>query len=248
MANPNGSRPRLAKAASREGDGAPDDGALFRLMTWLSPAFPIGAFAYSSGIEWAVEAGDIRDARALDEWIGVMLAQGAGASDAIFLAHAHQAVSSGDDAGLMGVAELAAAFVPSRERYLETVTQGRAFLDAVMTAWPCAAITRLRDAWDGEVTYPIAVGVAGAGHGVELGPLLRAYLHALATNWISAGLRTIPLGQSDGLRLLAGLEGVIAQIARRAESSSLDAIGNSAFRADLASMRHETQYTRLFRS
>jgi urease accessory protein len=217
-------------------------------MTWLSPAFPVGAFAYSSGIEWAVEAGDIHDARSLNDWIGVMLAQGAGASDAIFLAHAHRAASASDDAGVMEVAELAAALVPSRERYLETVTQGRAFLDAVMAAWPCAAITRLRAARDGDVTYPIAVGVTGAGHGVELGPLLRAYLHALAANWISVGLRTIPLGQSDSLRLLAGFESVIAQTARRAESAPLDAIGSSAFRADLASMHHEAQYTRLFRS
>ena len=109
--------------------------ALYRLMTWLSPSFPVGAFSYSSGIEWAVEAGDITDAASLRDWLSAMLADGSGFCDAVFLAHAHRAVTAHDDAALREIAELAAAFVPSRERQLETTTQGRAFIDIARAAW-----------------------------------------------------------------------------------------------------------------
>jgi urease accessory protein len=102
--------------------------------------------------------------------------------------------------------------------------------------------------WPGPCAYPVAVGAAAAGHRVALRPALLAFLHALAANLISAGVRLIPLGQTDGQRVLAALEPVIAATAARALSIPLDNIGGAAFRADLASLRHETQYTRLFRS
>ncbi|HEY0224572.1 MAG TPA: urease accessory UreF family protein [Pseudolabrys sp.] len=227
-----------------EGDLQP--AALYRLMAWLSPAFPVGAFSYSSGIEWAVEAGDIRNVETLKGWLGVMLSAGGGYCDAVLFAHAHRAV--GDDKALRAVAELAAAFAPSKERHLETTAQGNAFVEATRAAWGCAAIERLKTIWDGPVAYPVAVAVAASGHGIALEPALAAYLQALAANWVSAGVRLIPLGQSDGQRVLAALEPAVAATARRALSAGLDDIGSSAFRADLASARHETQYTRLFRS
>ena len=143
---------------------------------------------------------------------------------------------------------LAAAFAASKERFLETTAQGRAFFDATSAAWPCAALRRLIAAWDGPLAYPVAVGVAAAGHGIAIEPTLAAYLQAIAANLVSAGVRLIPLGQTDGLRVLAALEPIIAAAAKRALASSLDEIGSAAFRADIASMRHETQYTRLFRS
>src|SRR6476619_67157 len=98
--------------------------ALYRLMTWLSPSFPVGAFSYSSGIEWAVEAGDIRDAASLRDWLAAMLADGSGFCDAVFLAHASRAAAGRDETALRDIAELAAALVPSRERQLETSAQG----------------------------------------------------------------------------------------------------------------------------
>ena len=107
---------------------------------------------------------------------------------------------------------------------------------------------RLTTIWDGPVTYPVAVAVAAAGHGVAVEPALQAYLHALVANWISAGVRLIPLGQTDGQRVLAALELVVARTVERALATPLEEVGGSAFRADLASQRHETQYTRLFRS
>ena len=222
--------------------------ALYRLMAWLSPAYPVGAFSYSSGIEWAVEAGDIKDAETLRQWLAAMLAEGSGYCDAVLFVHAHRATSAGDDAALRAVAELAAALVPSKERYLETTAQGRAFLDATKAAWPCPALTRLDDAWQGAVTLPVAVAVACAGHEITCETALGAFLHALTANWISAGVRLIPLGQTDGQRVLAALEAVVGETAARALATPLCEISSAAFRADLASMRHETQYTRLFRS
>ena len=225
-----------------------DSAALYRLMAWLSPAYPVGAFSYSNGIEWAVEAGDIGDARSLERWLAVMIGEGGGFCDAVFLVHAHRAISAVDDVALRAVAELAAAFAPSKERHLETTAQGRAFLDTTRAAWPCAALERLLAAWDGAVALPIAVGVAGAGHGLPMAPVLPAYLQAMAANLVSAGVRLVPLGQTDGQRVLAALEPVVVATAERVLAAALDEVGSASFRADLASMRHETQYTRLFRS
>jgi len=217
-------------------------------MAWLSPAFPVGAFSYSSGIEWAVETGDIADEASLQAWLMVTLAQGGGFCDAVLFAQAHRAIRNNDDKALHEVAELAAAFAPSKERHLETTAQGNAFVEAARAAWPCDALDKLKAVWDGPVAYPVAVAVTAAGHGIALEPALAAYLQALAANWVSAGVRLIPLGQTQGLRVLAALEAAVTATAARARAAKLDDIGSSALRADLASARHETQYTRLFRS
>jgi urease accessory protein len=222
--------------------------SLYRLMAWLSPAYPVGAFSYSSGIEWAVEAGDLKDAASLQAWLAVMLGEGAGFTDAVLFAHAHRAVADGDDKALRAIAELAAAFAGSKERHLETTAQGNAFVEATRAAWATPALDRLKAVWDGPVAYPVAVAVAAGGHGIALEPALAAFLQAIAANWVSAGVRLIPLGQTDGQRALAALEQAVAQTATRAASVKLDDIGAAAFRADLAGARHETQYTRLFRS
>jgi urease accessory protein len=222
--------------------------ALYRLMTWLSPAFPVGAFSYSSGIEWAVEAGDILDAAPLRDWLASMLAEGSGFCDGVFLAHAHRAASSADARALREIAELAAAMVPSRERQLETSAQGRAFIDIARAAWDCDGLAPMIAACEGPIVYPVAVGVVGSAHGIPLAPTMHAFLHALVSNWISAGARLVPLGQTDSQRVLALLEPVVAATAKRTLNAALDDLGSATFRADLASLRHETQYTRLFRS
>lgn len=225
-----------------------DSAALYRLMAWLSPAYPVGAFSYSSGIEWAVEASEITDAATLRDWLATTMNEGGGFCDAVFFVHAHRAASADDAEALRAVAELAAAFAPSKERHLETTAQGRAFIDATRAAWPTPAIDRLLNVWNGPVAYPIAVAITCAGHGIGVAPALAAFLHGVVANQISAGVRLIPLGQTDGQRVLAGLEMVIAATAERALTTALDDIGSATFRADIASMRHETQYTRLFRS
>ncbi len=216
-------------------------------MTWLSPAYPVGAYSYSHGLEWTVEAGTVRDAQTLGVWIEDMLVHGAGRTDVIFLAEAWRALAAGDTNALEAAAELAAAFTPSAERRLETLAQGTAFLAATLAAWPKPKLEAL--AADGrEVAYPVAVGACAAAHGLPLIETAQAFAQAFAANLVSAGVRLIPLGQSDGLRVLAGLEPLIPRVVAAALATMLDDVGGSAIAADIASMRHETQYTRLFRS
>ena len=217
-------------------------------MTWMSPAYPVGAFSYSSGLEWAVEAGDVRDATTLAGWLMTMIGRGSVSCDAAIFCHAHRAVASGDDGALATAAELAAALAGSRERFLETTAQGQAFLQITRAAWASPALERLAAAWDGPLAYPVAVAAACAGHGIGVRPALQAFLHGSVSNLVSAGVRLIPLGQTDGQRVLAAVEASIAEAAERAFSTEVDNIGMAALRADIASMRHETQYTRLFRS
>jgi urease accessory protein len=230
------------------GLSATEAAALYRLMTWLSPAFPVGAFSYSSGIEWAVEAGDIVDAASLRDWLAAMLSDGSGFCDGVFLAHAHRAASLHDATALRDLAELAAAFVPSRERQLETSSQGRAFIEIARAAWNHDGLEKLIADCDGAIVYPVAVGIVSAAHAIPLASTMHAFLHAVVSNWISAGARLVPLGQTDSQRVLAKLEPEVVATAKRALQGSLDDLGSATFRADLACLRHETQYTRLFRS
>jgi urease accessory protein len=207
--------------------------ALLKLQAWLSPAFPTGAFAYSHGIEWAVERGDISDGETLRAWIEDVLRFGAGRTDAILLRHAHR------DADPHGpVATLARAVAPSRERLMETVAQGSAFALAA-AAWGESPH---------EFPYPVAVGRLAGRHGIPEDAAAAGYLHALATNLISAAVRLVPLGQSAGLLVLASLADTILAVADETRDATLDDVGGACFRSDIAAMRHETQYTRLFRS
>ena len=161
-------------------------------MAWLSPAYPVGAFAYSSGLEWAIEAGDVTSVEALHGWLATLLADGAGFCDAVLFAHAYRAAEAGNDNALTEVAELAAALAPSRERFLETTAQGRAFLNATQAAWPCAALDRLAMLSSGVLAYPVVVAVAAAGHSVPLGQALAAYLQALEQLREAVGTRSLP--------------------------------------------------------
>jgi urease accessory protein len=216
-------------------------------MTWLSPAYPVGGYSYSHGLEWTVEAGSVKDAVTLGGWIEDILGHGAGRSDAILLAEAWRAAAGGNERLLAEAVELAAALAPSAERRLETLAQGAAFLEATRAVWPAPELDRL--AADGaEVAYPVAVGACAAVHGLPPMPTAQAFVQAFAANLVSAGVRLIPLGQTDGLRVLARLERLIPCIAAEALAAGLDDIGGATVAADIASMRHETQYTRLFRS
>jgi urease accessory protein len=216
-------------------------------MIWLSPAYPVGGYSYSHGLEWAVEAGQVKDAQSLGSWIEDLLVHGAGRSDIIFLAASWRALAAGDTTALAGVIELAAAFVPSAERRLETLGQGTAFLAATLAAWPTPEIEALASGGH-EVAYPAAVGACAAAHGLPLAETAQAFAQAFAANIVSAGVRLIPLGQSDGLRVLARLEPLVPRVVASALTAGLDDVGGAALAADIASMRHETQYTRLFRS
>lgn len=235
-----------ARTVPPEGaDGARTMG-LLPLFAWLSPAFPVGAYAYSHTLEWAVEAGDIADEASLSAFLSDLIALGFGRSDAILLAHAWRAV--GDGARLAQVNDLAVALAPSAELRLETCQQGRSFLDAVRAAWPAPGLEEAAAALGGEVAYPVAVGLAARAHDVALAATLDAFLLATAQNLVSAAIRLAPIGQTAGTRVVAGLAARLRALAAQAATLTLDDIGSATFRADLGSYRHETQYTRLFRS
>ncbi len=215
-----------------------DHRPLLNLLAWLSPAFPTGGFAYSHGLEWAVEAGDIKDGDRLREWLADVLANGSGRTDTILLRHAHR--SATDPAALRDIVALATASAPARERRDESLNQGRAFQLAV-APW---TTTHLPE----DAPYAVAIGAAAGKRGIPEDDTAVAYLQAFATNLISAAVRLVPLGQTAGLRVLAALEPVILATAEETKPAALDDIGGCAFRSDIAAMRHETQYTRLFRS
>jgi urease accessory protein len=219
-----------------------------RLLVWFSPGFPTGAFGFSHALEWAVEAGDVVDRATLSAWIESLIRHGGARADVVIAAAAYRAVASRDAAALREVAELATALPPSRERRLETNVQGDAFAKAIDTGWPSAAIEFLRAEAGEPIPLPVAVGAAAAGEGLDLEATLAAYLTSFAANLVSAAIRLAPIGQSDGLRVLADLEPAIARLAAFAAISTIEDVGTCAMRADIASMRHETQITRLFRS
>lgn len=218
-------------------------------MTWLSPAFPVGAFTYSHGLEWAVEDGTVTTAAALTAWLSDILRHGAGRSDAILLAHAFRAAVEGRAEDLQEIAELAYALQPSRERRLESGAQGRAFVTAIADTWGAPTLVDLAgNLAQTPVAYPVAVGIAAADHRLPLADTVEAYLTAFAANLVSAAVRAVPLGQTEGQRTIRDLTPVVSAVADEALNASLDEVGGAALRADIASMAHETQYTRLFRS
>ena len=224
------------------------DAALYRLMTWLSPSYPVGAYSYSHGIEYAVEAGLVHDRDSLRAWVGDAIRRGGGWSDAALLRAAWEATDAEDPGRLDAIVEFAAAWRGSAEMALESGAQGAAFLATTRTAWPHPILDELALRWRNAAMLPVAVGVVAAAHGVALAPALTAYLHAFASNLVSAGLRLIPLGQSDGQRAIAALESDIVAAVDAALTTPLEDIGTASPIIDWCSMRHETQYTRLFRS
>jgi urease accessory protein len=224
---------------------------LYRLLAWLSLGFPIGAFSYSHGLEAAAENGAVRDRSSLQHWIAAIVASGSGRVDADILCRAHRAAAA-SDIGALGVANRRGlAFRATAEMAFETAAQGDAFLATCRAAWPDPFLDRWAAMLDGSsepVCYPVAVGAATARAGIPLDCALSGYLQAMAANLISAGLRLGVIGQTDGQRILAALEPVIGVAVAAALTRDPASFGTATFAVELASMAHETQYTRLFRS
>jgi urease accessory protein len=212
------------------------------LLSWLSPTFPVGAFAYSHGLERAIHDDIVKDRSNLIDWLTGLLERGSAWNDAVLLAEAWR--TAGPDGG-EAVAELAEAMAGSRERHMETTLQGKAFTEAV-EAW--GPSLRNKGPAEGAIPYPVAIGLAAARGGIDLSSALAAYLHAFASNLIQAAVRLVPLGQSDGIATLAALEPVIISVSARAAVSSLDELGSCTILSDILSMKHETQYSRVFRT
>ncbi len=230
--------------ASLKAQGLGREGTILPLFAWLSPSYPVGCYAYSHTMEWAVEAGDVTDEATLVAWLTDLLTLGLGRNDAILLSHAYRAIEQSDRGALETVNELALALSPSAELYLETSQQGRSFLDATLAAWPSPRLFLL----EGDVAFPVAIGMAAAAHGIPLPITSQAYLFGLVQTLVSAAIRLAPIGQTAGIRVSAALAGIVQDVAQQGMALTLDDIGGSTFRADLGSFHHENQYTRLFRS
>jgi urease accessory protein len=223
-----------------------DDAALHQLLAWTSPSYPTGAFSYSHGLEWAVECGEVRDVASLVAYIGTVLRQGSGWIDAVLFAQAHAAV---DDTALDAIAELAAALRGTSETALESRQQAQAFLQVTRRAWPHPRLDAFAQRQHGRPqSHAVVMALACAAHGIAPVPALHAYLHGFAANLVSAGVRLVPLGQTDGQIATARMATIVADVARRAPLCDPDDLGSAAPLLDLYSMCHETQYTRLFRS
>ncbi len=237
---------RLTEQRCQTGGQTPNKNAL--LQIWLSPAFPVGAFAYSHGLEWAVHRGWIRDRATLEAWLGDLLTLGSLRNDLVLLAGAWERTRARAFDQLASINELALAFQPSAERLLETRQQGTSFLQTIAAAWPFDGLAELIRILGSDTAYPVAVGIAAAGHAVGHKEVLVSYATAFLTNLVSAAIRLSVIGQTDGQRVIASLWPAIQQAADTALTASTDDLGGAAFRSDIASLAHETQYTRLFRS
>jgi len=227
--------------------------ALLRLMAWLSPAFPIGSFSYSHGLETAAHGKLVGEAAGLRQWLVDLIERGSAWNDAVLFAEAHRRMGGRpeggalappeDDPALAELCELAEALAGSRERHMETMLQGSAFLKAA-AAWPHPSLAEL----PADCAYPVAVGAVAGAHGVDLRPALAAFLQAFASNQIQAAIRLGVIGQVDAMATLASLETVLSDVAGRATQSTLDDLGSATMMAEIAAMQHETHYSRLFRT
>jgi urease accessory protein len=225
--------------------------SLLRLQSWLSPAFPTGSYSYSHGLEWAVEAGHVHDRESLVDWLDADLRYGSGRNEAIFFIEAWRCAIDDNRPKLFEIAKLAAAFRGTSEFALETTQQGTAGLATLRQVWPDRVLDWLSSSLrEGQVQPVPAVvhGVRSAGQGIPAALALGAFLQNYIANLVIAGVRLIPLGQIGGQLTIAALEGAILATSAQAEQATIDDLGSAAFMVDLASMAHETQYTRLFRS
>jgi urease accessory protein len=237
-----------ASSALREKDS---NARLYRMLAWLSPGFPTGSFSFSHGLEAAAERGSVCDRASLRSWIGAVVVLGGGRIDADVLRDAHRAAAADNIAALMVANQRGVAFRTTAETRLETTVQGEAFLTTCCAAWPDPFLDRwaARLAQCSEpVCHPAAVGAATARAGIPLESALTAYLQAMVANLVSAGLRLGLIGQTDGQRIMASLELVIGTAVTGAMTRDPGSFGSATFAVELASMVHEIQYTRLFRS
>ena len=225
--------------------------SLIRLQNWLSPAFPTGSYSYSHGLEWAIESNQVHDRTSLVDWLDADLRHGSGRNDAILFVEAWRCATDGHHTRLLETAEIAAAFRGTSEFALEASQQGASCLATLRDVWPDPAIEALSEGLrqrNIQPVLPIVIAVRSATEGVPVGTALRAFLCASVGNFVTAGVRLIPLGQTDGQRALAGLEHAVLEASERALTACIDDLGSVALMVDFASMWHETQYTRLFRS
>ncbi|MFC0407051.1 urease accessory protein UreF [Roseomonas elaeocarpi] len=227
---------------------AEGDAALYRLLAWTSPAYPVGAYTYSHGLERAVQDGAVENRADLIAFVEAALRRGVGAVDGPLLAAAWRAAGADDDVVLDEVAELAAAWRGTAETALESSAQGAAFATVTASAWPEPRFAALAARHPRRLAHPVAFGAAAAWNGVPLRAALFGWFAGFAASLVSAGVRLVPLGQTDGQIATAALLAAVTAATEAALLADLEEVGTASPILDLFSMRHETQYTRLFRS
>jgi urease accessory protein len=221
------------------------------MQSWLSPAFPTGSYSYSHGIEWAVEAGHIHNRESLVDWLEADLRYGSGRNEALFFIEAWRCATKDDCEKLLEIAELAAAFRGTSEFALESSQQATACLGMLHRVWPDRVLESFSELLSERRIPPalaVVLGIRSARQGVPDGLALPAFLQSYLANLVTAGVRLIPLGQTDGQLAIAELEHAVLAASAQAEHATIHDLGSAAFMVDLASALHETQYTRLFRS
>lgn len=224
---------------------------LLRLQSWLSPAFPVGGFSYSHGLEQAMEVGWIVDRDGLIDWLDADLRHGSLRSDAVLCVRACRDCSAGDAAALLDTARLAGAQRGSAELALESTQQGRAFLTTVLEVWPAPALADFAVALKADDTPPTLSAVVGAtvaAHAIPIETALPLVLQAWVAGLTNAAVRLGLIGQTDGQRVALALEPAVADTAAEALAADREDVGSAALMVDIATLMHETQYTRLFRS
>jgi urease accessory protein len=225
--------------------------ALLRLQSWLSPAFPTGSYSYSHSLEWAVESGWIDNRESLVDWLEADLRFGSGRNEAIFFSEAWRSTRDNDCAKLFEIAELAAAFRGTAEFVLESSQQASACRATLRQVWPDRLLDALSQFLSERHIPPalaVVLGVRSAREGIPVSLALPAFLQSYIANLVTAGVRLVPLGQTDGQLAIAAFEQAVLAASAQARDARIDDLGSAAFMVDLASMAHETQYTRLFRS
>jgi len=225
--------------------------ALLRLQSWLSPAFPTGSYSYSHGLEWAVDAGHVHDRKSLVAWLDADLCHGSGRNEAILFTETWHCAVNRDSSRLIEIAELAAAFRGTSELALESSQPARACLTTLRLVWPDQVLDSLeRSLHERRISPALAVVLAtrAARSGIPLPLALPAFLQSYIANWVTAAVRLIPLGQTDGQLAIAELENSVLAAGTQANGADTNDLGSAALMIDLASVAHETQYTRLFRS
>jgi urease accessory protein len=221
---------------------------LARLLQLASPALPVGAFSYSQGLEWAIEEGTVRDEATALAWIGDLLEHNLGRFEAPLLARLMAAWQGNDLAMVRQLNELLLASRESAELRAETLQMGYSLVRLLREFgdFPADILSAL-DAM-GDVGFPTAWSAAAAAWNIPAEEALTAYLWAWAENQAMGALKAVPLGQSAGQRILLALGARVPGIAQRALTLDAEAWSNLAPGFAIASCRHETQYSRLFRS
>ncbi|MET0052383.1 MAG: urease accessory protein UreF [Candidatus Thiodiazotropha sp.] len=216
-----------------------------RLMHLVSPSLPVGAFTYSQGLEWAVECGWVRDRESLRDWIADLLTTGISRLDVPVLARLYQASQADDHAALALWSDTLLAYRETRELRDEERNRGRALANLL----PHLGVPV------SEALMPVLRGcqLAGFAHAaahwsIPLQQAARGYVWGWLENMVLAGVKIIPLGQTAGQATLAELIETIPAAVETGLALDDDAIGGSCLAQALASSRHETQYTRIYRS